>query len=314
MSLSLLLTTFSLYILSLALLVSSISDLELRSLLEFKKGIQDDPLGKVTTSWDLNGVSHEDPNACPKWNGVFCDVVSGNVTGIVLDRLGLSGEVKFHTLIGLQMLKNLSISGNLFTGRVEPVLGTIPTLQHLDLSDNNFSGPIPARMNDLWGLNYLNLSANKFEGWFPSGIRNLQQLKTLDLHGNQLRGDIAILLSELRNVEYVDLSYNNFSGGVSLGLENISSLANTVHHLNLSHNKLNGGFFKNESIELFRNLKVLDFGDNQISGELPSLRSLLNLQVLRLGSNQLFGSIPEELLESSVLEELDLSGNGFTGK
>jgi Leucine-rich repeat (LRR) protein len=41
---------------------------------------------------------------------------------------------------------------------------------------------------------------------------------------------------------------------------------------------------------------------------------LPNLRVLRLGSNQLFGLIPEELLESSVLEELDLSGNGFTGK
>jgi Leucine-rich repeat (LRR) protein len=143
----------------------------------------------------------------------------------------------------------------------------------------------------------------------------LQQLKELDLHGNQLRGDIAVLLSELRNVEYVDLSYNRFYGGISISLENISSLANTVHHFNLSHNKLNGGFFKRESIELFRNLEVLDFGDNQISGELsPSLGSLPNLRVLRLGSNQLFGLIPEELLESSVLEELDLSGNGFTGK
>lgn len=168
-------------------------------------------------------------------------------------------------------------------------------------------------MNDLWGLNYLNLSVNKFDGWFPSGIQNLQQLKALDLRRNQLRGDIAVMLSELRNVESVDLSYNSFYGGISMSLENISSLANTVQYLNLSHNKLNGGFFKSESIGLFRNLKVLDLGDNQISGELPSLGSLPNLRVLRLGNNQLSGLIPEELLESSVLEELDLSGNGFTG-
>lgn len=313
MNLSLLLTTFSLYILSLAILVCSISDSELQSLLEFKKAIRDDPLGKVKTSWDPSALS-SNPNACPPWTGIYCDGGSGNVTGIVLDRLGLAGEVKFHTLTGLTMLSNLSISGNHFTGRLEPVLGTISTLQHLDLSDNEFYGPIPARMNDLWGLNYLNLSVNKFDGWFPSGIQNLQQLKALDLRRNQLRGDIAVMLSELRNVESVDLSYNSFYGGISMSLENISSLANTVQYLNLSHNKLNGGFFKSESIGLFRNLKVLDLGDNQISGELPSLGSLPNLRVLRLGNNQLSGLIPEELLESSVLEELDLSGNGFTGK
>lgn len=169
-------------------------------------------------------------------------------------------------------------------------------------------------MNDLWGLNYLNLSVNNFEGWFPSGIRNLQQLKALDLHSNQLQGDIAAVISELRNVEYVDFSYNQFYGVLSMGPENVSSLANTVHHLNLSHNKLNGGFFKSEAIQLFHNLQVIDLGHNQISGELPSLGSLPNLRVLRLGSNQLFGSVPEELFGSSMqLKELDLSDNGFTG-
>ncbi|KAG6660881.1 probable inactive receptor kinase At5g10020 [Carya illinoinensis] len=310
--LSLPVTTFSLYILSVVLLVSSASDSELRCLLEFKKGISYDPLGQVQ-SWNTSTLS-SDTNACLNWRGIICEGGSGNVTGIVLKSLGLGGDLKFHTLAGLKMLKNLSVSGNRFTGRVTPVLGTITTLQHLDLSDNNFYGPIPARMNDLWGLNYLNLSANNFTGGFPSGIRNLQQLKALDLHRNQLRGNIADVLSELRNVESVDFSYNRFYGGLSMGSENISSLANTVRSLNLSHNELNGEFFKSEVIGLLRNLEVLDLGYNRISGELPSLGSLPNLRVLRLGGNQLFGSIPEQLLKSSVpLEELDLSGNGFTG-
>lgn len=314
MNLSLLVTTFSFCILSLALLVCSISDSELRSLLEFKKGIQEDPLGKVKDSWDPSRLS-SNLNACTSWNGVICDGDgdSLNVTGIVLDRLGLAGKIFFHTLTGLKMLKKLSVSGNNFSGRVAPVLGTITTLQYLDLSDNEFYGPIPARMNDLWGLNYLNLSVNNFSSSFPSGIRNLQQLKALDLHGNRLEGDITVVLSELRNVEYLDLSYNMFYGGISMSLENMSSLANTVRHLNLSHNKLDGGFFKNESIGLFRNLEVMDLGDNQISGELPSFGSRLKLRLLRLGGNRLSGKISGELLESSVLEELDLSRNGFTG-
>ncbi|KAJ7956893.1 putative Receptor protein kinase [Quillaja saponaria] len=302
---------FSLFFLSPLFSVSA-SESELRSLLEFKKGIRTDPLGKVA-SWAQASV--EDLDACPRsWTGVFCDDVTGNITAIVLDRLGLGGELKFHTLVGLSMLRNLSLSGNDFTGRLAPALGSLTTLQLLDLSENKFYGPIPAKINDLWALNYLNLSMNGFKGGLPSGITNLQQLKVLDLHSNELWGDIGDVFSALRNVEHVDLSYNKFYGGLSLGRENISSLANTARHVNLSHNMLNGGFFKGESIASFRNLEVLDLGDNQISGELPSLGPLPSLRILRLGNNQLYGPIPEQLFESSMpVEELDLSGNGFTG-
>ncbi|XP_028110042.1 probable inactive receptor kinase At5g10020 [Camellia sinensis] len=305
--------TLSLLLLfSLIIFVSSSQD-ELRSLLEFKKGIRVDPLGKVLNSWNQSSAA-ADPNSCPhSFYGVVC-ADSGNVTAILLDGLGLAGDLKFFTLNGLKMLRNLSLSGNFFTGRLVPALGFMYTLQYLDLSGNLFYGPIPARMNDLWGLNYLNLSSNNFTGVFPSGIRNLQQLYVLDLHSNQLRGDIQDLFSELRNVEFVDLSYNMFSGSLDMDLQNISSLSNTVQYLNLRHNGLGGGFFHPEVIQLFRNLQVLDLGDNQLSGELAPFWSLPNLRVLRLGSNRLFGSIPEELLESLIpLEELDLSENGFSG-
>ncbi|KAJ7945343.1 putative Receptor protein kinase [Quillaja saponaria] len=297
---------FFIFFLSTVFSVSA-SESELRSLLEFKKGIQSDPLGKV--SWEQSSLT--DPEACPRsWTGVFCDDVTGNITAIVLDRLGLGGELKFQTLVGMKMLRNLSLSGNDFTGRLPPALGSLTTLQHLDLSQNKFYGPIPSRINELWALNYLNLSMNGFKGGLPGGITNLQQLKVLDLHSNELWGGIGDVSSALRNVEYVDLSYNKFYGG----LEDFSSLANSVHYVNLSHNRLNGGFFKGDSIALFRNLEVLDLGYNQISGELPSLGPLPNLRILRLGNNQLYGPIPEQLFESSMLvEELDLSGNGFTG-
>ncbi|PSS21528.1 Inactive receptor kinase [Actinidia chinensis var. chinensis] len=303
----------SLSLLLFSLILVSSSQDEVRSLLEFKKGIREDPLGKVLDSWS---DSSSDPSACRRsFYGVICDPDTGNVTAIVLDRLGLVGDLKFSTLIGLTNLKNLSLSGNSFTGRLVPSLGAMYTLQHLDLSGNQFYGPIPARITDLWGLNYLNLSSNSFNGGFPSGIWKLQQLKVLDLHSNRLLGDIQGLFSELRNVEHVDLSYNLFSGSLAVDVHNISSLANTVQYLNLSHNSLSGDFFHDEVIALFRNLQVLDLGDNQLSGELPAFASLPNLRVLRLGSNGFFGSIPEELLGSLIpLEELHLSGNGFSGR
>ncbi|KAM7529227.1 hypothetical protein LguiB_032637 [Lonicera macranthoides] len=302
----------SLLLFSLLFHSVSSSQEEVRSLLEFKKGIREDPLGKVHHSW--NQITSSDPDSCPNsFYGVSCDE-SGKITVIALDSLGLVGDLKFSTLIGLKMLRNLSLSGNLLTGRLVPSLGFMSSLQHLDLSNNQFYGPIPGRISDLWGLNYLNLSRNNFTNGFPSGMSNLQQLRVLDLHSNALYGDIEELLSELRNVEHVDLSFNMFFGSLSMDAGRISGLVNTVQHVNLSHNRLYGGFFGEDSISLFRNLKVLDLGNNQLTGELPSFGWLPNLRVLLLGNNQLYGLIPAELLGISIpLEELDLSGNGFSG-
>ncbi|GAB2282931.1 hypothetical protein Dimus_017467 [Dionaea muscipula] len=51
-----------------------------------------------------------------------------------------------------------------------------------------------------------------------------------------------------------------------------------------------------------------------MNGQLPPLDGLLNVKILRLGNNMLFGQIPEELFAGSIpLQELDLSGNGFSG-
>lgn len=167
---------------------------------------------------------------------------------------------------------------------------------------------------DLWGLHHLNLSSNNFSGGFPSGIRNLQQLKVLDLHYNSLHGDAGALLSELRNTEYIDLSCNNFSGEIQLDSSSILALANTVRFFNLSHNAISGGFFSDDSVQMFRNLEVLDVSYNQMTGMLPSFDSLPSLHVLRVENNQLEGSIPEELFSSSrQLEDVDLSSNAFSG-
>ena len=287
---------------------------ELRSLLEFKKGITSDPENPPLTSWNLSSLRND--NICPRsWTGITCDDLTGNVTGINLNNFNLAGELKFQTLLDLKLLKNLSLAGNTFTGRLPPSLGTITSLQHLDLSNNNFYGPIPARINDLWGLNYLNFSHNKFKGGFPAQLNNLQQLRVLDLHSNNFWANIAELIPTLHNVEFLDLSQNQFYGGLSITLENVSSLANTVRFLNLSYNRLNGEFFLNDSIALFRNLQTLDLSGNLIRGELPSFGSLPGLRVLRLAHNLFFGAVPEDLLLSSMsLEELDLSHNGFTGK
>ncbi|KAJ4883123.1 putative inactive receptor kinase [Raphanus sativus] len=309
--------TLAFCFISLLLLLgaNAVTEPELRSLLEFRKGIRDEASNQ-RISWSATS-SLTDPTTCPEnWPGISCDPQTGSIVAINLDRLGLSGELKFSTLTGLTSLRNLTLSGNNFSGRVVPSLGAISSLQRLDLSDNGFYGPVPGRISDLWNLNHLNLSANKFSGGFPvGGFRNLQQLRSLDLRGNELWGDVREILPELRNVEFVDLSSNRFHGGLSsLSIENVSSVSNTLRHLNLSHNALNGGFFAADSIASFKSLEVVDLENNQINGELPRFGSQPGLRILRLARNQLFGTVPGELLQSSIpLRELDLSQNGFTG-
>ncbi|PIN05722.1 Serine/threonine protein kinase [Handroanthus impetiginosus] len=304
---------FSLFLLVLLLLHrhGSASQEEIRSLLEFKKGIKLDPSNRVSSTW----VLPSNVSACPAgFYGVVCDSATSSVVAIALDRLGLVGDLKFSTLIPLNFLQNLTLSGNSLTGRLVPTLGRMSSLQVIDLSGNQFYGPIPSRLNDLWALHYVNLSNNNFSGGFPAGIRNLQQLKVLDLHSNQLQGDVRDLIPELRNVEYLDLSRNNFSGSMELSVENVSSLANTVQYINFSRNDIGGGFWGADAMRLFRNLRVLDLGDNGIAGELRDFGQLPNLQVLKLGRNQLFGSVPGGLLHGDApLVELDLSVNGFSG-
>ncbi|CAD5331283.1 unnamed protein product [Arabidopsis thaliana] len=302
--------------LSLLLLLhgaNAVTETELRSLLEFRKGIRDETSHQRISWSDTSSLT--DPSTCPNdWPGISCDPETGSIIAINLDRRGLSGELKFSTLSGLTRLRNLSLSGNSFSGRVVPSLGGISSLQHLDLSDNGFYGPIPGRISELWSLNHLNLSSNKFEGGFPSGFRNLQQLRSLDLHKNEIWGDVGEIFTELKNVEFVDLSCNRFNGGLSLPMENISSISNTLRHLNLSHNALNGKFFSEESIGSFKNLEIVDLENNQINGELPHFGSQPSLRILKLARNELFGLVPQELLQSSIpLLELDLSRNGFTG-
>ncbi|KAL9250435.1 putative inactive receptor kinase [Drosera capensis] len=290
---------------------------EVRALLEFKKGITGDPLKKVLDSWNSTVLADEsEANVCPSsFYGVVCDDELDSVTGIVLGGLGLSGELKLNTLVGLRNLRNLSLAGNAFSGRVVPALGTMFSIQYLDLSGNWFYGPIPRRLHDLYGLNYMNLSRNGFSGTYPGGLRNLQQLRVLDVSGNELWGDVGVLFSELANVEHVDVSENSFVGSLPRDPRNVSGLVNTLRYMNASGNKLNGGFFSEETVGLFRSLEVLDLGRNTMNGVLPSsIGGLMNLKVLRLGSNLLYGQIPVALFNGSMpLVELDLSGNGFSG-
>jgi Leucine-rich repeat (LRR) protein len=61
------------------------------------------------------------------------------------------------------------------------------------------------------------------------------------------------------------------------------------------------------------NVVAIDLPNNQLSGTIPDLKSLVQLKVLNLAGNQLTGSVPSELGDMNTIEILNLGSNQFTG-
>ncbi|XP_024958767.1 probable inactive receptor kinase At5g10020 [Cynara cardunculus var. scolymus] len=283
---------------------------ELDSLLEVKRGIQEDSSGKVLGSWDPKSLAS---NGCPlDWYGITCS--SGHVTSLMLNGLGLVGNFTFSSITGLKMLRNLSISTNRFEGTISNVVGSLSSLEYLDISSNLFHGPLPSEITNIRRLVHLNLSLNNLEGTVPSTFGNLKQLKHLDLHSNNFSGKIMSFLSQLGSVAYFDLSSNGFTGTLDLGLGS-DEFVSAIEYLNVSHNNLGGYLFSHDGMPYFDNLEVFDASNNQFVGTVPSFNFMVSLRILRLGSNKLSGSLPEALLQESSmsLSELDLSLNELKG-
>lgn len=265
----------------------AVGESEVDALLELKKGIQTETLTKDFVSWDSNSLESD---GCPKnWFGITCS--NGHVTSISLNQLGLAGEFSFSAISNLQMLQNLSLSNNHFTGTLTRDVSLLKSLQNLDLSGNLYTGSI------------------------PSGFANLKQLKYLDFHANGFVGDVMSVLGQLGGVAYVDLSCNSFSGPLDLGTADPDFMS-SVSYLNVSCNNLTGELFSpHDGIPYLDSLEVLDASGNRITGNIASFTLVVSLRVLKLRSNQLSGSLPEGLLQESsmVLSELDLSHNQLAG-
>ncbi|PPR99988.1 hypothetical protein GOBAR_AA20692 [Gossypium barbadense] len=288
---------------------TALAQSDFEALLELKKGIEKDPSGKVLDSWDSKSLASD---GCPRnWFGITCN--EGHVTAITLNGLGLVGNFSFPVIVGLKLLRNLSISSNQLTGTISNI-GSIRSLQFLDLSVNAFHGVIPSGIANLKDLVLLNLSSNSFDGTFPSGFSNLKRLKYLDLRSNVFSGDIMKLLSQLQSVVHVDLSSNQLSGSLDLGI-GTSHFISSIQYLNISQNLLVGELFAHDGMPYFDSLEVLDASNNQLVGTIPSFNFIVSLRILRLGSNRLSGSLPEALLQESsmILSELDLSLNQLKG-
>ncbi|KAJ0035005.1 hypothetical protein Pint_25636 [Pistacia integerrima] len=302
--------------------------------------LNDDVLGLIVFKSELKDPSSfleswsEDDNSPCSWRFIQCNPVSGRVSHVSLDGLGLSGKIG-RGLQKLQHLKVLSLAHNNFSGNISPELGLINGLERLNLSHNSLSGPIPSRFmnytsikfldlsenslsgplpDDLFGeclsLRYLSLAGNNLVGQISSTLSRCSSLNTLNLSTNHFSGepDFASRIWSFKRLRTLDLSSNAFSGSIPEGV----LILHNLKELQLKGNKFSGPLPKD--IGFCPHLIRLDLSNNLFSGELPeSFRMLNSLSFINVSNNMLTGEFAQWIGNLSSLEFVDFSNNGLTG-
>ncbi|KAF2318903.1 hypothetical protein GH714_011568 [Hevea brasiliensis] len=255
-----------------------------------------------TESWK------EDTDCC-LWDGVTCNIDTGNVIG-----LDLSSSLLYGTIHS---------NNSLFF---------LPHLQKLDLSNNDFNhSQIVPQFGHFFNLTFLNLSSSVFAGQIPLEISYLSGLVSLDLSWNNgLMLETTIfkkLAQNLTHLQELDLSYVNMPLDAPSSLMNLSSSLTSLKLRNLTKIRdfhliaVNMSMVEPSSFMNFSSsLSSLALSSCELLGEFPdntipsSIGSLVELSSLDLSINKFNGNIQPSLGNLSNLESLDLSFNILTGR
>ncbi|KAH6804896.1 hypothetical protein C2S51_029727 [Perilla frutescens var. frutescens] len=274
------------------------NETDLVSLLALKS-VLEDSLGSLN-SWN------ETTHFC-SWKGIRCGRRHRDrVVAINLRSQGLVGPLSPH-VGNLSFLRDINLQNNTFHGPIPQEISLLRRLELVEFSNNSFSGAIPKNLSQCPNLAYLNLIDNQFSGaippelgvWtsrlralglaynklsgsIPTSIGNLTSLTTLSFWSCGLEGEIATSLSQLSRLEFLNLGGNGLTGIVPRGLFNMSAM---------------------QSFFLY---------DNQLEGIIPST-ALPNVRDFYLSINQFSGPIPVSIANASLLEEIGLGANYFTG-
>lgn len=175
-------------------------------------------------------------------------------------------------------------------------------VQEINLKGNALKGAFPSNLASFQNLKNLDLSNNQLSGDVSVSIASLAKLVRLDISNNRLTGDPAMALSNFSKLQEVSLGNNKF---VINNVDNLLQSSSVLEILNLSNLDLTA---VPQKISGYTKLTNLDLSNNKITGGFNNLRSLINLQNLSLAGNQL-SSIPSDILVLNKLLSLDLSNN-----
>jgi EIX receptor 1/2 len=210
----------------------------------------------------------------------------------------------------------LNLSHNHITGTIPLQWFSASFIDYhvIDLSYNRLSGPLPQFHSN---SSVLNLSNNLFQGSITSICETTIILSYLDLSDNLLFGELPNCLGKMLYLTMLNLANNNLSGRIPNSIcdstRQIYYEGQGLETLHLQNNSFIGELPK--SLKNCSSLKLLDLGENRLSGRIPTWigTSLPHLVVLRLSSNLFIGRIPLQLCHLTSLQILDLSHNDIRG-
>jgi hypothetical protein len=189
------------------------SDPAADALLKFKDGITDDN-GALNT-W-LPGTRPCDGSAS-NWAGVICH--KGEVMGLQMENMGLSGKLDLTPLTTLSVLRSVSFMDNQFAGPM-PDVKVLSGLRAVFLSGNKFSGEIPAdAFSGMGSLKKVVLAKNNFSGPIPASLADVPRLLELLLNDNKFQGQIPDLRQ--KELQVVNVANNELEGEIPPSLKSM---------------------------------------------------------------------------------------------
>ncbi|XP_048422089.1 probable LRR receptor-like serine/threonine-protein kinase At3g47570 [Pyrus x bretschneideri] len=227
----------------------------------------------------------------------------------------LSGEIPTN-LSGCSELNYIYIGGNLLEGSVPKELGTLSKLKEFVIDDNHHTGSIPYSFSNISSLESFGAIFNNLGGIIPDIFGRLTNFYFLGLDGNVLSGTIPPSVFNHSSLE-------TFAVGLNYNLQGTfpSNLGNSCPSLQtfaISYNQFSG--IIPVSISNASKLFELALRDNQLHGEVPSLKNLHNLGRFTLGDNHLGSggtgddlSFLCDLTNATGLQYLEFDSNNFGG-
>ncbi|KAL8140212.1 hypothetical protein V2J09_006233 [Rumex salicifolius] len=184
------------------------------ALLRFKKSLSN---ATALKSWDpITPPCYGRNN---NWVGISCSK-GGNVYGLRLEIMGLSGKLNVGTLSPIRKLRSISFMNNKLDGLI-PNVNELKALKSIYLSNNMFEGTIdPEFFRGMKRLRKLHLSNNKFTGHIPISLTKLPKLIELRLDGNEFQGSIPNMT--LSSINDLSLANNKLSGLIPTSLFRMS--------------------------------------------------------------------------------------------
>ena len=294
-----------------------------------------------STIWkliDLQGICFE---GNPGIGGKLVDFLSPNMSRLMrLDvaRASLHGEIPTETLVGLNSLVKMQLSGNQLRGVIPPSIGELSELEVLSLGENLIRGRIPesiGKLSKLWFLDleslsslsgtikpFLNLSSLRFMHLSASGLHGtlpdcfgliFSGLLECLLSGNSLHGSIPSTIGNITGLLHLNLAQNGFGGKIPKTLGQLHNL----EVLDISFNYLTG--FEESFIFNCSKLSLLTVATNiGLTMQLPDLLDKLkpatkSLRSLNASTCDLTGSIPNTIWSFTNLILVDVQNNSLTG-